>query len=114
MPADQPAKVVSFNYRVWNNRVIAQIQVNLSNGKSSPLFAASRTDKLSELKTLHIQDIAQVKRVQGTNNSGNYIRQLIFKTAGGAEVGRTESGDPCLGPEDAVLSEGEEIIGVYG
>ena len=113
MPADQPAKVVSFNYRVHDNRYITQIQVNLSNGKSSPLFAASRTTNLSELKTLHIQDIAQVKRVQGTNN-GTHIRQLIFKTAGGAEVGRTESGAPYLGPEDAVLSEGEEIIGIYG
>ena len=113
MPTDKPAKVVSFNYRVWNNCVITQIQVNLSNGKSSPLFAASKTTDLSEVKTLHIQDIAQVKRVQGTNGD-NLIRQLIFKTAGGAEVGRTESGDPCLGPDEAVLSEGEEIIGVYG
>ena len=113
MPTDQPAKVVSFNYRLFDNRFITQIQVNLSNGKSSPLFAASRTDKLSELKTLHIQDIAQVKRVQGTNGD-NLIRQLIFKTAGGAEVGRTESDYPYLEPEDAVLSEGEEIIGVYG
>ena len=113
MPADQPAKVVSFNYRIWGNCCITQIQVNLSNGKSSPLFAASKTDKLSELKTLHIQDIAQVKRVQGTNSVA-CIRQLIFKTAGGAEVGKTESGEPYLGPEDAVLSEGEEIIGVYG
>jgi hypothetical protein len=67
MPADQPAKVVSFNYRLYDNCLITQIQVNLSNGKSSPLFAASRTDKLSELKTLHIQDIEQVKRVQGTS-----------------------------------------------
>ena len=113
MPADQPAKVVSFNYRTYYDCFITQIQVNLSNGKSSPLFAASKTDKLSELKTLHIQDIAQVKRVKGTNN-GNYIHQLIFKTAGGAEVGRTASGEPYLGEEDAVLSEGEEIIGVYG
>ena len=113
MPADQPAKVVSFNYRVWDNCAITQIQVNLSNGKSSPLFAASKTDKLSELKTLHIQDIAQVKRVQGTKNSSN-IHQLIFKTAGGAEVGKMQGDNNYLGPDDEVLSEGEEIVGIYG
>ena len=92
MPVDKPVKVVSFNYRT-DGTYIVQIQANLSNGKSSTLFAASTTSNLSELKTLHIQDIAQVKRVQGTNNSDYYIRQLIFKTAGGAEVGRMQGQD---------------------
>jgi hypothetical protein len=88
MPADKPVKVVSFNYRT-NGFLIQQIQVNLSNGKSSPLFKGSNTKDLSELKTLRIQDIAQVKRVQGTEIH-SCIRQLIFRTAEGAEVGRME------------------------
>jgi len=65
MPVDKPVKVVSFNYRT-SGAFIVQIQANLSNGKSSNLFSASTTNDLSELKTLHIQDIAQVKRLQGT------------------------------------------------
>jgi hypothetical protein len=112
MPVDKPVKVVSFNYRTDEARIV-QIQANLSNGKSSTLFAASTTSNLSELKTLHIQDIAQVKRVQGTNNS-DCIHQLIFKTAGGAEVGRMQGDNNYLGPDDEVLLEGEEIVGIYG
>ena len=56
MPLDKPAKVVSFNYRTDGNHIL-QVQVNLSNGKSSPMFAASHTDNLSEVKTLNIYDI---------------------------------------------------------
>ena len=60
MPHDKPAKIVSFEYRTIPG-VIQQIKVNLSNGFSSPMFAESLTDGLSEVKTLHIKDIAQIK-----------------------------------------------------
>jgi hypothetical protein len=87
--------------------------MNLSNGTSSPLFKGSDNNDLSEVKTLYIWDISKVKRVQGTN-SFTRIRSLIFKTAGGAEVGRMEGSNTYLRPDDAMLSEGEEVIGVYG
>ena len=78
------------------------------------MFAGSRTSDLSEVKTLQIQDIAQVKRIQGTENKTAYFRQLIFKTAGGSEIGRMEAQNAYTGHDDEILSEGEEIIGVQG
>ena len=40
---------------------------------------------------------------------------MILKATGGVEVGKIiPGGNAYLGPEDEVLSEGEEIIGVYG
>jgi len=89
MPHDQPTKVVSFDYRICKN-IIQQVKVNLSNGFSSNMFAGSDTDELSELKTLHIKDIAQIKRVQGLTDE-YYIHELIFKITDGTEEGRIEA-----------------------
>ena len=76
------------------------------------MFAGSDTDELSELKTLHIKDIAQIKRVQGLTDE-YYIHELIFKITDGTEEGRIEAYQYSLA-EDDLLAEDEEIIGVYG
>ena len=88
-----------------------QIKVNLSNGKQSPLFAASSAPD-SQLKTLNITDPSSIRKIQGTI-TGNYIYELNFKKADGQEVGKIQSHQYNLDPEE-VLGADEEIIGIYG
>jgi len=52
MSCDKPIKVVSYTYRMRTDNGIHTIQVTLSNGSASPLYAASKTDKLSSIQTL--------------------------------------------------------------
>ena len=77
MPLEKPIKVVSFDYKCRYHS-INQVQVNLSNGASSPLFASKITDNLSEQKTLKFSDAAMVRRVQGSLPI-YYIFELHFK-----------------------------------
>ena len=65
---------------------MSEIQVNLSNGKSSPLFKA-RNAANSELKTLNLSDATSVRKIQGTATV-RYIKELYFKKADGQEVGK--------------------------
>ena len=60
---------------------MTQIQVNLSNGKSSPVFAGSCSSN-SELKTLNLSDATSIKKIQGTATN-NWICELNFKKADG-------------------------------
>ncbi len=62
---ENPIKVVSFTYTTrldWIN----SIQVTISNGQSSPIFAGPKQDSISESKKLLIGDASQIKRIQGT------------------------------------------------
>jgi len=56
---------VSFTYRT-KGAFIHSIQITLSNGQTSPLFAGPGKDNLSDFKTLQIGDASLIKRVQGT------------------------------------------------
>jgi hypothetical protein len=55
MPSDTPPKVASISYRTGGVNIM-QIKVNLTNGESSPIFAASNTNGLSDLKTVEFGD----------------------------------------------------------
>jgi hypothetical protein len=102
---------VSFTYRTKGD-FIHSIQITLSNGQTSPLFAGPGKDNLSDFKTLQIGDASLIKRVQGTKK-GKSMRQIILKKQDGSEIGRIESEDNSIGHEHA-LNTDEEIIGVYG
>ena len=65
---------------------MSEIQVNLSNGKSSPLFKA-RNAADSQLKTLNLSDATSITKIQGTNTDYD-IYELNFKKADGQEVGK--------------------------
>ena len=80
--------------------------MTLSNGESSPVFAGYFTKEVSDFKTLNIADSSLVRKVQGTKYEGEAIRQLIFKQQNGKEIGRIESENKHLGPEQ-VLKDGE-------
>ena len=109
--SDKPIKVTSFTHRMRAGNDFHSIQVSLSNGKASPLFAAPDTSNLTSLTTLQIPDASLIKRIQGTK--GSYMHQIIFKKADGSELYRIEAQTNTLG-DDHILNDGEEIIGVYG
>ena len=90
---------------------MSHIQVNLSNGKSSPLFQASIAPD-SELKTLNLSDASAIRKIQGTTTN-TYIFELNFKKADGQEIGKIQSYQTSLDTEEVIASD-EEIIGVYG
>ena len=64
MQVDKPIKVSSIGYKTRIN-VINQIQVHLSNGSSSIVFQGPKSDKLSELKTLVLNDSAEIRKIKG-------------------------------------------------
>jgi len=64
MQDDKPIKVSSISYRA-NGTYINQIHVHLSNGADSPILQGPKKSD-SELKTLTLNDPAQIKKIQGT------------------------------------------------
>ena len=91
-----------------------KLQVHYSNGKSSPMFGGKQPSD-STKKTVHLEDVANIRQIQGTKE-GEFFEQLIFKRENGDEVGRIDTGDRDCQLSDVVtrLADGEELIGFAG
>ena len=109
----QSFKVKSFSFKKCTPSCtrFGAIQVNLTNGKSSPVFTAVDQSP-SGLKTINIPDSSLIRKVVGRSidigrvefydDKGKFIACLKTDYSGSYESGT------------GTLNEGEEIIGLYG
>ena len=109
-------KVADLKYKKKSNSdsYFGGFQLILSNGKSSPVFLCNGQDE-TNLQSFGIADYSVVKRIKGSKLTDNYsLHKLSFGKRDGSEITKVELHDYLpYGPE-FVLTDDEEIIGIYG
>ena len=106
-------KVKSFSFKesTYCSDRFGAIQVNLTNGKSSPVFTAVDQSP-SGLKTINIPDSSLIRKVVGRSID---IGRVEFYDDKGNEIAGLRTDDSGSNESGTgTLNEGEEVIGLYG
>ena len=87
------------------------MQVIYSNGHASPVFLGKNQDA-NNLRTIALN--SQIKKIRGTSTeNGYYVCNIHFQEKNGKEISKISACETEFAP-DQILSEDEDIIGIYG
>ena len=108
-------KVADLKYKKSSDFYFGGFQLILSNGKWSPMFTSLNQNE-KNFETFAIADYSLVKRIKGSilSNDNYQLHKLSFSKSDGSETTKLEFRDGRPYAPESVLTDDEEIIGIFG